>query len=70
MFHDPDEDNKVNWSAFIRITGATPMDQTKKIVKTLEDLTQSLCNIGADLQLILGVEDEERIDPKSGSNTE
>ena len=46
------------------------MDQTKKIVKTFGDLTQSLSNIGADLQLILGVEDEERIDPKSGHNAE
>jgi hypothetical protein len=57
-----DEQKKVSWYGFIKIVGVTPMDRTENIVKIFEDLTQWLSNLGADMRLMLCIEDTNMMD--------
>jgi hypothetical protein len=57
------ESEKTDWSAYIRIAAATPIEKTDVVVNVLEELTTSLSSIGAEVRLLLFIENtrKERI---------
>ena len=57
------ESEKVDWSAYLRISAATPIEKTDTVVNVLEALSTSLSNIGAEVRLLLFIDD---IDDKVG----
>ena len=51
------ESEKVDWSAYLRISAATPIEKTDTVVNVLEALSTSLSNIGAEVRLLLFIDD-------------
>ena len=52
------ESEKVDWSAYLRISAATPIEKTDTVVNVLEALSTSLSNIGAEVRLLLFIDDK------------
>jgi len=52
------ESEKVDWSAYLRISAATPIEETDTVVNVLEALSTSLSNIGAEVRLLLFIDDK------------
>ena len=51
------ESEKVDWSAYLRISAATPIEKTDVVVNVLEALSASLSSIGAEVRLLLFIDD-------------
>ena len=51
------ESEKVDWSAYLRISAATPIEKTDTVVNVLEALSSSLSSIGAEVRLLLFIDD-------------
>ena len=51
------ESEKVDWSAYLRISAATPIEKTDTVVNVLEALSTSLSSIGAEVRLLLFIDD-------------
>ena len=51
------ESEKVDWSAYLRISAATPIENTDTVVNVLEALSSSLSSIGAEVRLLLFIDD-------------
>ena len=52
------ESEKVDWSAYLRISAATPIEETDTVMNVLEALSTSLSNIGAEVRLLLFIDDK------------
>ena len=52
------ESEKVDWSAYVRISAATPIEKTDIVVNVLEALSTSLSSIGAEVRLLLFIDDK------------
>jgi len=51
------ESEKVDWSAYLRISAATSIEKTDVVVNVLEALSASLSSIGAEVRLLLFIDD-------------
>ena len=51
------ESEKVDWSAYLRISATTPIEKTDVVVNVLEALSASLSSIGAEVRLLLFIDD-------------
>ena len=51
------EEKSLEWSGYLRIRGNTPIARTDKIVEVLEGLSDSLSILGAEVKLLLFIED-------------
>ena len=51
------ESEKVDWSAYLRINAATPIEKTDTVVNVLEALSSSLSSIGAEVRLLLFIDE-------------
>jgi len=57
MLQARNESEKVDWSAYLRISAATPIEKTDTVVNVLEALSSSLSSIGAEVRLLLFIDD-------------
>ena len=57
MLQVRNESEKVDWSAYLRISAATPIEKTDVVVNVLEALSTSLSSIGAEVRLLLFIDD-------------
>jgi len=57
MLQARNESEKVDWSAYLRISAATPIEKTDTVVDVLEALSSSLSSIGAEVRLLLFIDD-------------
>ena len=57
LLHVRNELGKVDWSAYLRISAATPIEKTDIVVNVLEQLSSSLSSIGAEVRLLLFIDD-------------
>jgi len=56
MLQARNESEKVDWSAYLRISAATPIEKTDIVVNVLETLSASLSSMGAEVRLLLFIE--------------
>lgn len=58
-----DEGRRVDWKAFIEMTGNTPIEQADIVVNILEEMALSLCRVNANLRVFLFADDQEQATP-------